>query len=325
MGKKAAPAPAPVEEEKPPPPPEPVGEQLEGEFVFQDGSTYVGQYFKVHDEVSLHGFGTLVAGPESFRGTFEKGEYKEGKYVACSGAIYNGAFSDNLFHGVGEYKWPDGRSYRGMWKHGFMHGQGNFTNFSFGAEKCHTGFSIDGRFASSREEQEELKQRYLDEYRSEHAQSAGNALKDLAARATPEGAPREYLVPGRPSEGEEEVPEAVAERAAVAEVVDGPFPEASTVQQAAIQAFVARLEAGVERPLTATVFEEKSQSSRFDGRRLKRDQLQHAGQAVEFAAADAEVGSLALVVLVNVSTEYDVAKSRWKLACYEEALAPAAA
>lgn len=322
MGKKAVPVAAPVEEEKPAPPPEPVGEQLEGEFVFQDGATYVGQYWKANEEVSLHGYGTLVTGPESFRGSFEKGEYKEGKYVACGGAVYTGAFRDNLFHGVGEYEWPDGRAYKGMWKDGLMHGWGQCLNFSFGAEKAHTGFAMEGRFASSREEQEELKRRYLDAYCAEHVQSAGNALKDLAARTTPDGAPREYLVPARPSEEEEEAAEAVAERVAVAEVVDGPFPDASAIQQAVLQAFAARFaEQEVEKPLTIIVFEDKVQLSRFDGRRLKREQLQHAGQAVEFRASDAEAGSLALLVLVNVSTEYDAGMARWKLVCYEEASA----
>jgi len=309
-----------VADEPPPPPPEPVGETLEGDFVFQDGSTYAGQYLKINEDVSLDGTGTLITGPESFRGTFEKGFYKEGKFTACSGAVYTGAFLNNLFHGLGEYKWPDGRIYKGTWRNGFMYGRGKFENFSFGAEKVHTGFSIDGHFASNREEQEEMKRQFLDEYCGEHTRSASAALKDLASRATAEGSPRDLFVPAvEPDDG----PEVAAERTAVMEIVDGPFPAASAYTQPALQAFIARMEEGAEKPLVITVVEEKGLCQSFDGRRLKREQLQTVGQCIMFSAPDAEVGALALVTFVNVSKEYDVTKARWKLVYSEEAAAPA--
>jgi hypothetical protein len=319
--KKAAPAPEPVVDE-PPPPPEPVGEQLEGDFIFQDGSTYVGQYLSLNEHVSLHGAGTLLTGPESFRGTFENGCYKEGKYTACSGAVYTGAFQNNLFHGLGEYKWPDGRVYKGTWRNGFMHGRGNFQNFSFGAEKAYTGFSIDGRFASNREEQEDMKRQFLDEYCGDFARSATAALQDLVSRATAEAAPKEFFVPPIESDDSTDVH---MERSAIMDAVDGPFPLASALTQPLLEAFVSGLVEGAEKPLQTTVIEGKAGilSQNFDGRRLKRDQLQTVGQCVIFSMPDAEVGALTFLFFVNVSKEYDVSKARWKVVHSEEVSAPA--
>lgn len=318
--KKAPPPPEPVVDEAPPPP-EPIGEQLEGDFVFQDGSTYVGQYLKINEHVSLHGVGMLVTGPESFRGIFENGCYKDGKFTACSGAAYNGAFHNNLFHGLGEYKWPDGRMYKGTFRNGFMHGRGTFQNFSFGAEKWYTGFSIDGRFASNREEQEEMKTQFIDEYYGEHTRSASAALKDLASRATAEGAPKEFFVPLVDAD---DGPDVASERSAIMDAVDGPFPVASAYPQPLIEAFSACLEEGAEKTLVINVLEEKiTQNQTFDGRRLKREQLQTVGQCVIFSAPDADVGALALLIFVNVSKEHDVAKARWKLVYSEEKSAPA--
>lgn len=316
--KKKVETPPPAEEE-PPPPPKPVGEQLEGDFVFQDNAKYSGQYLKVAEDVSLHGTGKLDMGPETFVGIFENGCYKEGKYTACSGAVYVGSFHENLFHGPGEYKWADGRIYKGTWKNGFMHGRGQFYNFSFGAEKCHTGYSIDGRFASNREEQENMKRQFLDEYCGELTRSASAALQDLASRATAEGAPKEFFVPAVETD---ETPEVTAERTAIMEVVDGPFPALTAYPQSLIQPFAARLEEGAERPLSVTALEDKTECQRFDGRRLKREQLQHVGQCVVFSAPDAETNALALVILVNVSKDYDITKAQWKLVYSEESTSP---
>eukprot|EP00927_Polykrikos_kofoidii_P073626 TRINITY_DN69646_c0_g1_i1.p1 TRINITY_DN69646_c0_g1~~TRINITY_DN69646_c0_g1_i1.p1 ORF type:complete len:329 (-),score=65.01 TRINITY_DN69646_c0_g1_i1:452-1438(-) len=328
MGKKAAPASPPVEVEKEEVKEEPKGEQLEGEFIFPDGSTYSGQYLKLNDDVCLHGTGQLKTGPESFVGTFEKGAYKDGLYTACSGALYKGTFRNNLFHGVGNYNWADGRAYRGCWKDGLMHGPGQFMNFSFGVDHCFTGFSVEGRYASNRDDQETMKQRFLETYCGECSRSACLAIKDLASRATPEGCPKEFFVLGEPPAGEEEKPEMIAERALAVETVAGPFPEPASVQQLAIQAIAARLEEGAEGPLSPVVIEDlapRSPSSSFDVKRLKKDQLRYVGQCVEFAALDAlEPGSLRFVVLVNISAEYDIAKARWKLVHVEEVPTPAA-
>lgn len=305
---------APPAEEASSPPPEPAAEQLDGEFLFQDGSTYSGQYQRVGEDVCLHGQGVLVTGPESFKGTFERGCYKEGKYTACSGAVYVGGFRDNLFNGFGEYHWPNGRTYKGTWKDGFMHGRGLFLNFSYGVDKLFTGFSVNGRYSSNREEQDALKRRFLEEYGGIVGRSAGAALAEAAADL------KSFLVPAAPTDGEE--PD--AERRAALEIVDGPFPEEGATTPEALQAFAAHLEEGSERPLAINVMEERSlPTGGFDApARLLRDQLQHAGQCVAFSLPGAEAGGLALVVLVNVSKEYDPASARWKVVHVEEGGAP---
>ena len=53
-----------------------------------------------------------------------------GRYTSCRGGVYSGCFRKGLFHGPGEYIWPDGRKYAGMWQGGAMHGRGQFENFS---------------------------------------------------------------------------------------------------------------------------------------------------------------------------------------------------
>jgi len=301
MGKKAAaaPDPAPVEEEKPP---EPEPEILQGEFVFQDGSTYSGQFMKKGEAVCLHGQGMLVTGPESYEGTFADGMYKMGKFTSCSGAVYSGSFKGNKFHGVGHYRWPDGREYRGTWKNGSMHGRGEYLNFSVGADKKFDGFSLGGEFSSSEQEQDEAKKAFLAEYSSQFEQSATAALRDLAERATADGAPADYLVPQDEDSAK-----------SIAEFVAGPFPEPGETAQALMQPFVARLAEGAEQPLEVTVYTGLGEPPRLDPQRLKKPQLQMAGQAVEFFAANAEAGTLQMVVLVNLSPEYDVEQAKWKL------------
>lgn len=302
MGKKAAaaPDPAPVTEVEKPPEPEP--EILQGDFVFQDGSTYSGQYMKKGEAVCLHGQGLLSTGPETYEGTFAEGLYKMGKFTSCSGAVFSGHFKGNKFHGVGHYRWPDGREYRGTWKNGDMHGLGEYLNFSVGADKKFTGFSLGGEFSSSEQEQEETKKAFLAEYSSQFEQSAIAALRDLAERATADGAPADYLVPqeGDAAKG-------------TAEFVAGPFPEPAESAQALVQAFAARLAEGAEQPLEVTVYTGLGEPPRLDPQRLKKPQLQMAGQAVEFYAANAEAGALQMLVLVNVSPEYDVEQAKWKL------------
>lgn len=323
--KKAPAAAAPVEEEEPEPVVEDLGEQKEGEFVFQDGSTYSGGYLQKGEDIVMHGEGTLQSGPEVFQGTFEKGQYKEGTFKSCNGAIYNGAFLENKFNGLGEYTWnakmPDERTYIGMWKNGYMHGHGQFINFSFGVHKSFKGFSFRGRFSTAMEEQEQLKKAFLDEYCGENTKSAASAFRSMAEKAG-EKIPAAILVPSPPTEeGVEEKPEAVLERASVEEFVDGPFPGSTAVSIPALQAFAARLADDAEKPLQVTVLEDREQTQLVSGR-LRRDQLQHLGQVVEFEAPDAEVGAVRAAVLVNCSRVFDVSAAKWKLVHIEEVAAP---
>merc|ERR1712039_304986 len=99
--------------------------------------------------------GRLQSGSDLFEGSFEHGLYRFGRYVSGRGAIYEGYFRRGLFHGPGEYTWPnDVRKYRGMWKDGAMHGRGEFENFSIDVDRVFKGFCINGKFNSSLEKQE---------------------------------------------------------------------------------------------------------------------------------------------------------------------------
>jgi len=325
MGKKAAPVAAPVAEEEKEVVAEDLGELKEGDFIFQDGATYTGAYLKKNDEVIMHGEGILQSGPEVFQGRFEKGQYKEGTFKSCNGAIYNGHFLENKFNGLGEYTWnakmPDERTYIGMWKNGYMHGHGQFMNFSFGVHKTFRGFSYRGRFSSARQEQEQLKRAFLAEYGSECAKSATSAFRDLAEKTASE-IPSSFLVPTSPTEeGVEEKPEAALERASIEELVSGPFPSSTGVTAAALQAFAGRLAEDAEKPLQVNVLEDKEQTQCASGR-LRHEQLQHVGQAVQFEAADAEVGAVRVAILLNVSSVFDISGAKWKLVHIEEVPAP---
>jgi len=312
--KKAAPEPEEEVKEEPPP------EILQGDFVFPDGSTYSGQYMKKGETIAMHGEGLLQSGPETFEGSFDNGTYKMGRYCSCSGAVYTGNYRNSKFHGVGDYRWPDGREYRGTWKDGYMHGYGMYLYFSVGADKRFMGFSMNGKFASGAVEQEEAKRAFLQEYGVQCVQSASAALRDLAEKSTADGVPPDFLVP--------KDPEAQTETA-IEDIVAGPFPEASAASQASLQGFIAKLFAE-EQPLQVSLYtglgDKKLQlpleassflclgaeEARLDKQRLKRQQLQVVGQAVEFRA-DAEAGALRLMVLVNVASEFDWDAAKWKL------------
>jgi|Transcript_90681 hypothetical protein len=330
MGKKGgnAPSPPPPAEEEEVVKEEDIGElRSPRDFLLQDGSTYSGSYLKKGDDVCFHGEGLLQSGPDMFRGTFERGQYKHGEFKSCNGSVYYGYFYDNKFHGWGEYTWnskmPNERSYRGMWKNGAMHGKGEFRNFSFGTDKVFKGFSFQGRFASGMNEQDNLKKSFLDEYGGEYSRSARAALLTIGEKTQARGEmPEACLVPKKVEEGAEEKPEAEAERTEIEALVSGPFPSGDAVPAAAMQAFVTRLAEDAEKPLVVRVLEDTCGESQFLGSRLYREQLQHVGQAVEFDAGDVEVGAVRGVVMINVSKVYDISAAKWKLIHVEEMQAP---
>jgi len=313
MGKKGAPSPPPPDPKDEEPVDEgPPGEVLQGDFIFTDGSVYKGSYLKNGDDVQMHGQGQLNSGPETFEGLFDRGMYKSGKYIGCSGAVYEGSFANNLFHGLGTYTWPDGRVYYGMWKDGFMHGRGQYKNFSFGADKIFTGFTVRGKFASNTKDHEAAKASFLAEYGGDYSKSATTALTTMAERAREE-VPAQFLVPVPTPGGEEEKPQVVLDRTATEEVVAGPYPEADALSVDAIKAFAAQLAEGAERPLRVTVYEDQEPVSSALGTRLRREQLQHVGQAVEFTAEEPAPGAVCTLVFVNICPEYTVEKAKWKL------------
>lgn len=308
MGKKAAaPSPPPAETPDEPVKEEPWEEHY-GEFTFPDGSTYRGQYLKKGSELTMHGTGVLKRGPETFDGMFANGQYKSGTYTGCNGSVYEGNFCDNRFHGRGSYTWPDGRVYTGMWKEGKMHGRGQYMNFSFGVNKVYAGFSIGGHFESSR--QQEAREAYLAEYSQDYVESATAALRDLSSSDPP---PAQYLVPSS-APGDEVCPE----RAATEAVVDGPYPDASAIKLAPLQAFLSRLSPESEKPVRVTLLEEqKDETCRFDTQRLRTEQLEHVGQCVEFTSDLTDYGSVSKVVLVNVNADFVVTCASWKLVQYD--------
>lgn len=327
MGKKAAAEPEPTEEvpvERPETPPV----QLQGDFIFPDGSEYSGQYIKKKDEsVTMHGTGHFRSGPEDFKGTFEMGMFKLGTYKTCNGAVYSGNFLNDRYNGLGEYTWsgPEGRKriYRGMWKDGKMHGRGNYDNVSIGIDRQIAGFSIGGRFQSSAHGQQEALEAYLAEYGSEYRGSSIAAVNDLVTKAeaiaTKGGAAvKDYAVPLPPPQGEVEDAGSQAERAAIEEVVTGPFPELATANLAALQKFAAMFTEEAENPGTVKVLQNGAECTSINGERLKFEQLGHIGQAVEFLNPAADGGEVKVMLLVNVSREYDVTKAAWKVICYEE-------
>mmetsp|Transcript_116171 Transcript_116171/g.339772 ORF Transcript_116171/g.339772 Transcript_116171/m.339772 type:complete len:361 (+) Transcript_116171:67-1149(+) len=346
MGKKAAQTPEPPKEEEPVEEPEPPPLQLQGDFVFPDGSEYSGQYLKKAENVCFHGEGHFISGPEVFKGSFEHGGYKKGSYESCNGSVYTGNFFNGVFHGPGDYIWPDGRVYRGMWKDGKMHGRGQYENFSFGIDKLIEGFSLNGSFLSSVRGQEEAKKTFLDEYAVEYKGSATAALRDIVAKMdaaakaaepvetkkgappgpppTPIRVPKEYLVPLPPPQGETEEPEAAAERAAVEQIVAGPFPapDAPAISLAKLKAFAELFPEGSSQQGQVLLYETKEDCERFEGNRLRCEQLSHVGQGVELWNPQAEGGHVRVMVLVNVASDYDVSRVRWKVAHCEEVALP---
>merc|ERR550534_296209 len=98
------------------------------EFIFPNGATYSGTYLDLEGP-TYHGEGEYVCGFEMYTGKWENGVLVNGKYTA-KGHCYEGAFNDQFqFHGFGIYQSPDGRTYRGEWKNGQVHGKGQFENF----------------------------------------------------------------------------------------------------------------------------------------------------------------------------------------------------
>ena len=50
----------------------------------------------------------------------------KGEFRWTDGKIYKGFYVNNLKEGYGELVWPDGTFYRGFWKSGRMNGLGTY-------------------------------------------------------------------------------------------------------------------------------------------------------------------------------------------------------
>lgn len=121
-GKKA------VEEEAPPP-------LLagRGEFAFEDGSTYTGEWKEAAPggprQRHGHGLWSLADGKETYDGQWTQDVMQGlGKWSSATGDSYDGQWVDGMYHGYGTYNWPDGCKYEGAWQAGRMHGEGTYYN-----------------------------------------------------------------------------------------------------------------------------------------------------------------------------------------------------
>lgn len=101
--------------------------RLTGGFVIPDGSTYVGGYVEGNGTRSREGQGTYVNGPESYSGMWlQDSMHGNGKYIFCSGAVYEGGFKNGMFDGEGTFVYPDGAKYTGGWMNNKFHGKGHY-------------------------------------------------------------------------------------------------------------------------------------------------------------------------------------------------------
>ena len=103
-----------------------------------------------------------------FKGTFENGLRKHGKFTWADGStcvgewredkrvrgtfcwpdgkIYEGGFHDNEMHGKGKLTYADGDVYDGEWAHGRRHGVGTLYEFSYRRDSIFRGCRyIDGK------------------------------------------------------------------------------------------------------------------------------------------------------------------------------------
>ena len=145
----------------------------------------------------IHGYGKLLFGPELFDGEWRHGQMIKGKHVFASGAVYEGFFLDNKFHGFGRYCWKDGREYEGYFCDGKMHGEGTYRHFTDGNPSQFSGFSINGHFKSGHAEQAASKEEFLAGY-------GAPFIESVRATLTAEGADHADLVvaPGLEKEWE---------------------------------------------------------------------------------------------------------------------------
>lgn len=116
------------------------------------------------EKKEIHGYGKLLFGPELYDGEWRHGQMVKGKHVFASGAVYDGFFLHNKFHGFGRYCWADGREYEGYFCGGKMHGDGTYRNFTGSNPSHFAGFSVEGKFTSGHALQASAKAAYVESY-----------------------------------------------------------------------------------------------------------------------------------------------------------------
>lgn len=95
-----------------------------GEFLFQDGSRYDGEW----NDGRMHGQGRLEIFGNVYTGTFSSSlRQGQGTLQYATGQVYEGYWHNDRPHGEGTLKMADESMYQGQFVAGLMHGTGTFT------------------------------------------------------------------------------------------------------------------------------------------------------------------------------------------------------
>jgi len=89
-----------------------------------------------------HGEGQLQSSQGTFQGSWSDGQMISGSYSFADGSHYKGSFKNNLFHGNGCLRSPNGDFFEGTFSRGKMHGFGIF-------ESNATNLRFEGLFAEN--------------------------------------------------------------------------------------------------------------------------------------------------------------------------------
>jgi len=290
------------------------------------------------EKKEIHGYGKLLFGPELFDGEWRHGQMIKGKHVFASGAVYEGFFLDNKFHGFGRYCWKDGREYEGFFADGKMHGEGTFRHFTDGNPVQFSGISVFGQFKSGHTEQAASKEQFLVAYGAPFIESVKAMLSvegaDLSHLLVAPGLEKEWAAgrtweqvvsgPGESAEGEEIAGEEYA--ATVAEAKGG-FPELdhllvgpcpTSADMSIVEGICANF-GGEQEPAITLVAEKPPQ--------VCAPSMQYRGQCVSVSSPG--VGSM---LLCNVGAskgvygdgaesvwDFDVSQACWRLVAVEKA------
>jgi hypothetical protein len=289
------------------------------------------------EKKEIHGYGKLLFGPELFDGEWRKGEMIKGKHVFASGAVYEGFFLNNKFHGFGRYCWKDGREYEGFFCDGQMHGEGTYRHFTDGNPSHFTGISVHGQFKSGHAEQAAAKEQFLASYGAPFIESVRATLSAEGADHThllvAPGLEKEWVagrtweqVTSGPGEGAEEgeekeeydrlVAEAQKDFPELDHLLVGPCPASSDV--ALVEQICSNF-GGETEPAITLVSAKPPQ--------VRAPSMQYRGQCVSVSVPG--VGS---IVLCNVGAskgafgdaaesvyDYDVSLACWRLVAVEKA------
>jgi hypothetical protein len=289
------------------------------------------------EKKEIHGYGKLLFGPELFDGEWRHGQMIKGKHVFASGAVYEGFFLNNKFHGFGRYCWRDGREYEGFFCDGKMHGEGTYRHFTDGNPSQFSGISVHGQFKSGHAEQAASKEQFIAAYGAPFIESVKATLSaegaDHALLLVAPGLEKEWVagrtweqVTSGPGEGELEGEEKEEYDRLVAEAQEG-FPELDHI-------LVGPCPTSADMSIVETI------SSQFGGEtepaitlvavkppQVRAPPMQYRGQCVSVSAPG--VGSF---VLCNVGaskgqygdgaesvSDLEISQACWRLVAVEKA------